>query len=224
MADRYPAQLSGSQWQRVALARALAVEPKTLLLDEPFGALDAHVRKDLRRWLRALHERLHVTTLFVTHDQDETLELSDRVVIMNQGRVEQEGTPEAVYHNPETAFVCQFLGDVNLFHCRTEGGRIYLSAPSADVAQGARASSPKTVFLRPHLLDISLGWTDSRQFRAAVLMVNPAGPVVRVELESEWGGVIRVDLSQERYRALGLRPGTQVFVAPKADEDALLTA
>jgi sulfate transport system ATP-binding protein len=222
-ADRYPAQLSGGQRQRVALARALAVEPKTLLLDEPFGALDARVRKDLRRWLRALHERLHVTTLFVTHDQEEALELSDRVVIMNQGRVEQEGTPEAVYHNPETPFVCQFLGDVNLFHCRTEGGRVYLSAPSGD-ASGTRAANARTVFIRPHLLDISLGWTDSRQFRAAVLMVNPAGPVVRVELESEWGDVVRVDLSQERYRALGLRPGTQVFVAPKADEDALLTA
>jgi sulfate/thiosulfate transport system ATP-binding protein len=224
LADRYPAQLSGGQRQRVALARALAVEPKILLLDEPFGALDARVRKDLRRWLRALHERLHVTTLFVTHDQEEALELSDRVVIMNQGRVEQEGTPEAVYHNPETAFVCQFLGDVNLFHCRTEGGRVYLSAPSNDGASGARAANARTVFIRPHLLDISLGWTDSRQFRAAVLMVNPAGPVVRVELESEWGDVVRVDLSQERYRALGLRPGTHVYVAPKADEDALLTA
>jgi sulfate/thiosulfate transport system ATP-binding protein len=224
MADRYPAQLSGGQRQRVALARALAVEPKILLLDEPFGALDARVRKDLRRWLRALHERLHVTTLFVTHDQEEALELSDRVVIMNQARVEQEGTPEEVYHNPETPFVYEFLGDVNLFHCRTEGGRLYLSAPSAEATPGTRSSNASTVFIRPHLLDISLGWTDSRQFRAAVLMVNPAGPVVRVELESEWGAVIRVDLSQERYRALGLRPGTQVFVAPKADEDALLTA
>jgi len=143
---------------------------------------------------------------------------------MNQGRVVQEGTPEAVYHNPKTAFVCQFLGDVNLFHCRSEGGRVYLSAPSRDGAEDARSANARTVFIRPHLLDISLGWTDSRQFRAAVLMVNPAGPVVRVELESEWGDVIRVDLSQERYRALGLRPGTQVFVAPKADQDALLTA
>jgi sulfate transport system ATP-binding protein len=224
MAERYPAQLSGGQRQRVALARALAVEPKILLLDEPFGALDARVRKDLRRWLRALHERLHVTTLFVTHDQEEALELSDRVVIMQQGRVEQVGTPEAVYHNPQTPFVCQFLGDVNLFHCRIEGGRAYLGAPSTDVTgQTSPFRDPSTVYIRPHLLDISLGWTDSRQFRAAVLMVNPAGPVVRVELESEWGAVIRVDLSQERYRALGLRPGTQVFVAPKAEE-ALMSA
>ena len=94
-----------------------------------------------------------------------------------------------MYHNPKTAFVCQFLGDVNLFHCRSEGGRVYLSAPSRDGAAGARAANARTVFIRPHLLDISLGWTDSRQFRAAVLMVNPAGPVVRVELESEWGDV-----------------------------------
>ena len=113
-----PSQLSGGQRQRVALARALAVEPKILLLDEPFGALDARVRKDLRRWLRSLHQRLHVTTLFVTHDQEEALELSDRVVIMHQGRVEQVGTPEEVYHSPATPFVVQFLGDVNLFHCR----------------------------------------------------------------------------------------------------------
>jgi sulfate transport system ATP-binding protein len=224
MADRYPAQLSGGQRQRVALARALAVEPKILLLDEPFGALDARVRKDLRRWLRALHERLHVTTLFVTHDQEEALELSDRVVITHHGRVEQAGTPESVYHNPATPFVCQFLGDVNLFHCRIEDGRTYLGAPALDGSGGSRASSDRSiVYIRPHLLDISLGWTDSRQFRAAVLMVNPAGPVVRVELESEWGTVIRVDLSQERYRALGLRPGTHVFVAPK-EEDSVMIA
>jgi sulfate/thiosulfate transport system ATP-binding protein len=223
LAERYPAQLSGGQRQRVALARALAVEPKILLLDEPFGALDARVRKDLRRWLRALHERLHVTTLFVTHDQEEALELSDRVVIMHQGQVEQAGTPEAVYHSPASPFVAQFLGDVNLFHCRTEEGRTYLGGPAPAGEAARSAEPPSTVFIRPHLLEISLGWTDSRQFRAAVVMVNPAGPIVRVELETEWGTLIRVDLSQERYRALGLRPGTEVFVAPKAEE-ALISA
>ena len=223
LADRYPSQLSGGQRQRVALARALAVEPKILLLDEPFGALDARVRKDLRRWLRALHKRLHVTTLFVTHHPEEALELSDRVVIMHQGRVEQVGTPEAVYHSPATPFVVQFLGDVNLFHCRIEGGRTYLGAPALDAHDDRRhAAGPTTVFVRPHLLDISLGWTDSRQFRASVLMVNPAGPIVRVELESEWGAIVRVDLSQDRYRELNLRPGTPVFVAPKT-EDVLMT-
>jgi sulfate transport system ATP-binding protein len=224
MSDRFPSQLSGGQRQRVALARALAVEPKILLLDEPFGALDARVRKDLRRWLRALHERLHVTTLFVTHDQEEALELSDRVVIMHQGRVEQVGTPEAVYHSPATPFVVQFLGDVNIFHCRTEDGRTYLGAPALDAPDDRQATNqPTRVFIRPHLLEISLGWTDSRQFRAAVLSVNPAGPIVRVELESEWGAIVRVDLSQERYRELQLRPGTPVFVAPKA-ESVFMTA
>ena len=224
LAERFPSQLSGGQRQRVALARALAVEPKILLLDEPFGALDARVRKDLRRWLRSLHQRLHVTTLFVTHDQEEALELSDRVVIMHQGRVEQVGTPEEVYHSPATPFVVQFLGDVNLFHCRIENGRTYLGAPALDPPEDRpHKGAPTVVFIRPHLLEISLGWTDARQFRAAVLMVNPAGPLVRVELESEWGAIVRVDLSQERYRELNLRPGTHVFVSLKTDQ-ALMTA
>jgi len=163
LAERFPSQLSGGQRQRVALARALAVEPKILLLDEPFGALDARVRKDLRRWLRSLHQRLHVTTLFVTHDQEEALELSDRVVIMHQGRVEQVGTPEEVYHSPATPFVVQFLGDVNLFHCRIENGRTYLGAPALDPPEDRpHKGAPTVVFIRPHLLEISLGWTDAR--------------------------------------------------------------
>ena len=128
LASRYPAQLSGGQRQRVALARALAVRPKVLLLDEPFGALDAKVRKDLRRWLLRLHDELHVTSLFVTHDQEEALELADRVVIMNHGRVEQVGTPDEVYHSPASSFVYHFLGDVNLFHGRVEGSRAFVGA------------------------------------------------------------------------------------------------
>ena len=118
IADRYPHQLSGGQRQRIALARALAVEPKVLLLDEPFGALDAKVRKELRRWLRRLHDEVHVTSVFVTHDQDEAMEVADRIVVMNQGRIEQVGTPDEVYDRPATPFVLQFLGDVNLFHGR----------------------------------------------------------------------------------------------------------
>jgi sulfate/thiosulfate transport system ATP-binding protein len=114
LAERYPNQLSGGQRQRIALARALAVEPKVLLLDEPFGALDAKVRKELRRWLRRLHDEMHVTSVFVTHDQEEALEVADRVVVMNQGRIEQEGSPDEVYDRPATPFVLQFLGDVNL--------------------------------------------------------------------------------------------------------------
>ena len=123
LADRYPHQLSGGQRQRIALARALAVEPKVLLLDEPFGALDAKVRKELRRWLRRLHDEMHVTSVFVTHDQEEALEVADRVVVMNQGRIEQDGAPDEVYDHPATPFVLQFLGDVNLFHGRLRPAR-----------------------------------------------------------------------------------------------------
>jgi sulfate transport system ATP-binding protein len=125
LADRYPSQLSGGQRQRIALARALAVEPKVLLLDEPFGALDAKVRKELRRWLRQLHDEIHVTSVFVTHDQEEALEVSDRVVVINRGKVEQIGTPESVYDHPATPFVANFLGSVNLFHGRVEDGHLH---------------------------------------------------------------------------------------------------
>ncbi|HWV08394.1 MAG TPA: sulfate ABC transporter ATP-binding protein, partial [Pseudomonas sp.] len=118
LADRYPPQLSGGQRQRIALARALAVEPRVLLLDEPFGALDAKVRKDLRRWLRRLHDELHITSVFVTHDQEEALEVADRIVVMNHGNVEQIGSPQAVYDDPASPFVYKFLGNVNLFHSR----------------------------------------------------------------------------------------------------------
>ena len=155
-ADRYPAQLSGGQRQRIALARALAVEPKVLLLDEPFGALDAQVRKELRRWLRELHDELHVTSLFVTHDQEEALEVADRVVLMNAGRVEQIGTPAEVYDQPATAFVHSFLGSVNLFRGRVAGqglgiGEQQLGGPiSSQLAQGSAAIA----YVRPHELEI----------------------------------------------------------------------
>ena len=146
LAKRRPSELSGGQRQRVALARALAVKPKVLLLDEPFGALDAKVRKELRRWLRRLHEEVHVTSVFVTHDQEEALEVSDRVVIMNEGRVEQSGTPEEVYERPATPFVYGFLGDVNLFHGRIHRGRVNIGAselerrPSGPTPATRRAS------------------------------------------------------------------------------------
>src|SRR5215467_10827241 len=127
MERKLPSQLSGGQRQRVALARALAPEPRVLLLDEPFGALDARVRQELREWLRRLHDEIHVTSLFVTHDQEEALEVADRVVIMNQGTVEQVGTPEEVYHHPANPFVMQFIGKVNIFHGRVEGDRVVLN-------------------------------------------------------------------------------------------------
>ena len=126
LADRYPAQLSGGQRQRIALARALAVEPRVLLLDEPFGALDAKVRKELRRWLRTLHDELHITSIFVTHDQEEALEVADQIVVMNKGNVEQIGSPREVYETPKTPFVFDFLGQANRFEGQNNGGIIQL--------------------------------------------------------------------------------------------------
>ena len=157
-AKRLPSQMSGGQRQRVALARALAVEPKVLLLDEPFGALDAKVRQELRRWLRRLHERIHVTSLFVTHDQDEALEVADRVVIMNSGHIEQIGTPEEVFHNPASAFVMNFLGTVNVFRRRVtslspETEAFEIQCPD-ELPQGTR---PARIFVRPHDFDVNGG-------------------------------------------------------------------
>jgi len=215
MADRLPAQLSGGQRQRVALARALAVEPKILLLDEPFGALDAKVRKELRRWLRRLHDELHVTSIFVTHDQEEALEAADRVVVMNQGRVEQAGTPPEVYAHPATPFVYDFLGDVNLFHGRIERGKAYIGSMAFDAPQADREARIATLYIRPHQLEIEHEDRGEAQFRARVAHVNPAGPLVKVDLIAEWGDPVRVELSQERYQALALEAGTEVFVRPK---------
>ena len=151
LGDRYPRQLSGGQRQRVALARALAVEPKVLLLDEPFGALDAKVRQELRRWLRRLHEEIHVTSVFVTHDQEEALELADRVVIMNAGRIEQDGSPEELFDHPATPFVMNFLGSVNIFHGRVEAGKALLGPLSVDYP-AHHESTPHAAagYARPH--------------------------------------------------------------------------
>jgi len=216
-ADRLPSQLSGGQRQRVALARALAVEPKVLLLDEPFGALDAKVRKELRRWLRRLHDDIHVTSVFVTHDQEEALEVADRVVIMNQGRVEQIGEPEEVYHRPATPFTYNFLGDVNIFHGRMDDGQVQIlhhadgdiSLPTPGDEQTAQ------IFIRPHLLDIGFEPSGSHCFRGRVTHINPAGPIVKVELTSEWGAPLQANLTQERYRELELQKNMDVYVIPK---------
>src|SRR4051812_771156 len=152
LADRHPHQLSGGQRQRVALARALAVEPKVLLLDEPFGALDAKVRKELRRWLRRLHDEMHVTSVFVTHDQEEAMEVADRVVVMNAGRIEQQGVPDQVYDHPATPFVLQFLGDVNLFHGRF--GHAPGSPGASGELPGGSAQADEVTFVRPHELEV----------------------------------------------------------------------
>ena len=151
LSDRYPSQLSGGQRQRVALARALAVEPRVLLLDEPFGSLDAKVRQELRRWLRRLHDEIRVTSVFVTHDQEEALEVSDRVVVMNQGKVEQIGTPQEVFDRPATPFVMGFLGNVNIFQGRIEGGRADFGSMSVDYPERHGNGAAGGAGLRPPL-------------------------------------------------------------------------
>jgi sulfate/thiosulfate transport system ATP-binding protein len=216
MAGRYPAQLSGGQRQRVALARALAVEPRVLLLDEPFGALDAKVRQELRRWLRRLHDEIHITSVFVTHDQEEALEVADRVVVMNAGRVEQIGAPEEVYHQPATPFVYNFLGQVNLFRGRVEGDKIYIGNMIMEMPENAQCNAQTaTVYVRPHLLEIEEQPNHHNHLRAIVKHIHAAGPQVKVELTTEWGDLIHVEISQEKYRALRLQKNEEVFVTPK---------
>ncbi len=219
LAKRYPSQLSGGQRQRIALARALAVEPKVLLLDEPFGALDAKVRKELRVWLRELHDQIHVTSIFVTHDQEEALEVADRIVVMNEGRIEQMGTPEEVYHLPANAFVYHFLGDVNLFHGRVEDGKAHVGGMTMDLSHQDKPAEGQTatIYIRPHLFEIHRTSTGKNCFKARIKRINPAGSVVKVELKSDWGELVHVEISQDRYRSLGLKREEEVFVAPKQE-------
>jgi sulfate transport system ATP-binding protein len=204
LSGRYPSQLSGGQRQRVALARALAVEPSVLLLDEPFGSLDAKVRLELRRWLRQLHDEVHITSVFVTHDQEEALEVSDRVAVMNQGRIEQVGSPDEVYHHPITPFVYNFLGNVNLFH-----GRVDEETPIYEGTAG------EPVYVRPHLLEIHRQPNGGGHFRATIKHINSAGPLVKVEALSEWGDPVQVELSQEKFHELQLIKEETVFIIPK---------
>ena len=206
-ADRYPAQLSGGQRQRVALARALAIEPKVLLLDEPFGALDAKVRKELRRWLRKLHDDIHITSVFVTHDQEEALELADRVVVMSQGRIEQVGSPADVYDHPASAFVYEFLGQVNRFDCtvadgvaRTANGA--LAIPTENGVQGEAIA-----YVRPH----DLGLSPSAGGPGRVSGIHVVGPDARVEVDLA-GLTLEAEMDRERLSVLGLRPGDRCAV------------
>ncbi len=215
LAPRFPSQLSGGQRQRVALARALAIEPKVLLLDEPFGSLDSKVRKELRQWLRRLHDRLHMTTIFVTHDQEEALEVADRVVVMNEGRIEQAGTPDEVYHKPANAFVYNFLGNVNLFHCRLEGGKAYIANTPVSIKVGVSPEAQKAkIYIRPHLLEISR-FSQPDSFKGVIHFLNSAGSVAKVEVLSEWGEIVQVEVPQEQFRSLGLKKGETVFVTLK---------
>ena len=216
LGGRYPAQLSGGQRQRVGLARALAVRPRVLLLDEPFGALDAQVRKDLRRWLRRLHDEIRITSVFVTHDQDEALEVADRVVVMHHGRVEQIGTPEEVYDQPATPFVYGFLGSVNLFHGRLADGRMRLGATEHEAPGMAEAADgPALAFVRTHEVEIAVAPNGST-FEAVVSHARALGPSVRVELTSPGHGApIEAELTRERFEELKLRRGDRVFLKPR---------
>ncbi len=215
LADRYPAQLSGGQRQRIALARALAVEPKVLLLDEPFGALDAQVRKELRRWLRRLHDELHVTSVFVTHDQEEALEVADRVVLMNRGKIEQVGSPDEVYSHPANAFVYGFLGSANRFHGHAAGGSFRgdgLHTPLSNREQTGAA----VAYARPHELDLAPWSPDDSGMEARVARRYVRGAQVLVELERESNHeLIEVELPRERYDALALTSGSRVLVQPR---------
>ncbi|MBM3993839.1 MAG: sulfate/molybdate ABC transporter ATP-binding protein [Planctomycetes bacterium] len=214
LGDRYPSELSGGQRQRVALARALASQPRVLLLDEPFGALDAKVRVELRQWLRRFHEEIGVTSILVTHDQEEAFEVANLVVVMNQGRIEQIGTPQEIFDHPASAFVMDFLGNVNVFHGRVEQGRAWLgNLEVPGIGSGAQADSTR-LYVRPHELEIERIGTSGMQAR--VVHVNPAGPVVRVELVSvEFGMPIIVELSREKADELNLSIGETVVVSPR---------
>ncbi|MDO9434417.1 sulfate/molybdate ABC transporter ATP-binding protein [Hydrogenophaga sp.] len=223
LADRYPSQLSGGQRQRIALARALAVEPKVLLLDEPFGALDAKVRKELRRWLRRLHDELHVTSVFVTHDQEEALEVADRVVLMNQGQVEQIGAPQDVWDHPASPFVYGFLGDVNLFHGRAHEGLLHLDGVSIDSPEHAGAQDAKAfAYVRPHDIDVQRYEVGLPGIVAKLDRAVVVGPIARLELlpvdpQSPGGQdpLIEARMPAERFRELGFKEGDTLVVSPK---------
>jgi sulfate transport system ATP-binding protein len=217
LGDRYPAQLSGGQRQRIALARALAVEPKVLLLDEPFGALDAKVRKELRRWLRRLHDELHVTSIFVTHDQEEALEVADRVVLMNHGKIEQVGTPEEVWTHPSSPFVYGFLGDVNLFHGRAHAGEVHVEGLKIAAPEHAGVTDTQAMaFVRPYDLEVLRHESGAEGLTAKLTRILVVGPIARLELESQTEGqYLEAQLPADEYRALNLSEGDTVLVRPK---------
>jgi sulfate transport system ATP-binding protein len=215
MANRRPSELSGGQRQRVALARALAVEPKVLLLDEPFGALDAKVRQDLRRWLRRLHDDIHLTSVFVTHDQEEALELADRVAVMNHGAIEQEGTPEDVVERPATPFVISFLGTVNIFHGRVEDGRGIFGPLAVEYpVHGDAAPRVAAAYTRPHEFEVSRTETGSGLW-AVLEQVASVGGMVRLELAGAHGGPIHAELGRDQFERLAVQPGDRLYVTPR---------
>ena len=208
-ADRLPSQLSGGQRQRMALARALAVEPKVLLLDEPFGALDAKVRKELRDWLRRLHDEVHVTTIFVTHDQEEALEVADNIVVINEGRIEQIGSPDDVYDNPATAFVHGFIGESIVLPVQVGDGGIRLGDRQLNLAAEGLAPGASKLFVRRH--DMLVGPPGSGAFEGAVRHVRNFGPVQRAEVALSGGETIEIDAPRDKE----LRAGDTIGLNPR---------
>jgi sulfate/thiosulfate transport system ATP-binding protein len=210
LANRYPGQLSGGQRQRIALARALAIEPRVLLLDEPFGALDAKVRKELRQWLRSLHNEIHVTSIFVTHDQEEALEVANRVVVMDKGRIEQIGTPGEVYDHPASAFVHGFIGESIELPVQVRDGAVQLDGRALSIAADGLAPGPSRLFIRRH--DMLLGPAGSGAFEGAVTHVRSFGPVQRAEVKLSQGpAAIEIDAPRDRE----LRVGDLVGLTPR---------
>src|SRR5712675_520570 len=204
LANRYPNQLSGGQRQRIALARALAIEPRILLLDEPFGALDAKVRKELRQWLRALHHEIHVTSIFVTHDQEEALEVANRVVVMDKGKIEQVGTPGEVYDHPATAFVHGFIGESIVLPVDISDGRVRLGGKALNIAANGAASGASKLFVRRH--DMQIGPAGSGALEGAVRRVRSFGPIQRAEIAlsaGECATVIEIDAPRDRELQTG---------------------
>jgi len=213
---RYPTQLSGGQRQRVALARALAVEPSLLLLDEPFGALDAQVRLTLRRWLRQLHEELKLTTIFVTHDQEEALELADRVAVMNRGHIEQVGTPEAIYQQPATPFVCEFIGKVNKLPLTLTNGRLGMGEWSVDGDPWNGRHANAVAYVRPEHLALNVP-ASQPAWIAQLRHIYLAGSVAHLELYvPSLDHTLEADIAGEDIAELGLQPGAQLRVAPRS--------
>ncbi len=218
MANRYPSQLSGGQRQRVALARALAIEPRILLLDEPFGALDARVRKELRRWLRRLHDEYSITSIFVTHDQEEALDVADKVVILNQGKIEQMGTPEEVYENPANPFVYNFLGNVNLFHGRIHNGKIQIGSIVFDAPETIKDKTENIVsYIRPYDIEVQIEADDQDNFISAeIIYIRAIGSMVSLELNRlDTHEYIEVEINKDLYKKLNLKEKQKIYIRPK---------
>ena len=219
-ADRYPNQLSGGQRQRVALARALAPRPKVLLLDEPFGALDSKVRDELRTWLRKLHDEVHVTSLFVTHDQQEAFEVSDQIVVLNKGKVEQMGPPQELYERPATPFVTGFLGSVNVLRIETVLGmdtadEVPLPVEIPGHNQALPGASLASIYVRPHDFDLSRTRNGKPAWTAHVRRLTPLGGLVKLDLTLHDGTNLHVQLTRERFHELALVGGETIYVSPK---------